>query len=1169
MICPNCNNIIITTVLCPYCSRIFCSLSCLESHYSLDHNLNLFHKNESGNNIFFQHSTQINSIFLVKGILNTNIYYDPIYSLKNFIAVYQRDGRLKTIGSGSYGQVYLGMNIIDKKYYAIKHMDKKNIFAILNTLLNIQKEIDIQSRINHPNIVKLFYVKETETSYDLIMEYAKNGNLFHYIRRNRCLSEDESFSIFIQVVNAINFLHQNDLIHRDIKPENILLFENNIVKLCDFGWCVKLNGYQRATFCGTTEYMSPELVKHEVYGKEIDTWSLGVLLYEMIHGYSPFKPNKNEFEAEDVIENIIKHNIKFKKQVTDRCKKLIYGLLDSNIYNRYTVEDIFNSEFVKYYENIENNRNRYNNNNYDFINNKSTTNQINNILYSPKFEMNNNINIHMSMDYKNYICNIQLPERNNSYDIKNNKKEKEINVLKNSGGVYESYIKNANSCQNNSFIKDYEDNNKIISYSNINDNICNSVINFDSISTEKKERNLKYNKSEDNFYKINYIKRIESKKSDLHSSYNADIDSRIFGEVLNEENNEKESINSNNNYFYEAKNFINDKTNKNNDDNGHILKISYLSNSQIINDENKNNNEEPQDKVSRKKSSDKYIFNNHFYVNKNNLNRINQSKISLMKRKIINDDYIKNISLASNQTPEKNFSDIQSQNLNSTINNNNDIKTPNKSYLIIGKDNYKLFKKTPLIKRFIIDSNNNKKNMSKSEISDLTDIKISKEKEPVDNIHRKSPHPKEEKARQKKIILSINLFNKNSNHLIKNIKKINKNKENTNSNTNIYNNFNFDQPKKNLLTDSNSNKNFNLSQISSQNETENTQNMNNQNSINDINSNINHLFIKTENKNPKDRIKITKNIYKSNNSLDNESNIYYKTEIKNKINNTTEQNNPDISTNSNILFENIETIPNENKTISKEKINPILNLSKSGINFNVRRDNYHELLPSMVTKNILNLEEKRPENSKKRVKKVISINLNSPNKEKYKKGLEIVKLGGVYLGENRSEVNIRKPLNSNNKLNLKSKDEKTPINKSNRIYKDKSNIMKKGIKKIYIYNHQLKNIHEKEKLKIPDMNINKFKKIEKIKFKDISFDNRHKRKAIINHKKYIKTINQNKSNINNNISNFKDNDDERNKTPEKKSIFNRIQPNILIESFKKELEKKTNMSKAKYNLVKK
>ena len=102
-----------------------------------------------------------------------------------------------------------------------------------------------------------------------------------------------AFSLFIQVVNAVYFLHKNNLIHRDIKPENILIFENNIIKLCDFGWCVKLEeGEQRGTFCGTTEYMSPELVNHEEYSKEIDIWSLGVLLYEMVHGYSPFRPDK-------------------------------------------------------------------------------------------------------------------------------------------------------------------------------------------------------------------------------------------------------------------------------------------------------------------------------------------------------------------------------------------------------------------------------------------------------------------------------------------------------------------------------------------------------------------------------------------------------------------------------------------------------------------------------------------------------------------------------------------------------------------------------------------------------------------------------------------------------------------------------------------------------------
>ena len=103
-------------------------------------------------------------------------------------------------------------------------------------------------------------------------------------------------------------MHKNDYIHRDIKPENILLFENNLVKLCDFGWCVKLTLAQRTTFCGTFEYMAPEMIKKNLYGKEIDIWALGILLYEMIHGHSPFRPRKSSFTDEDIINNIINQN---------------------------------------------------------------------------------------------------------------------------------------------------------------------------------------------------------------------------------------------------------------------------------------------------------------------------------------------------------------------------------------------------------------------------------------------------------------------------------------------------------------------------------------------------------------------------------------------------------------------------------------------------------------------------------------------------------------------------------------------------------------------------------------------------------------------------------------------------------------------------------------------
>ena len=306
MKCSNCFNNIISIFHCKECQQIFCSISCFENHF-----LN-FHQEKK---IILSH-TPINSPYLINGFLNNSITYNNFFSLKNFIPIYDEYGKIKIIGSGSYGQVYLAFHTIDKKYYAIKHMDKKKLYSLLHSLSSIQKEIDIQSKIDHPNIVKLLFVKETNKSYDLIMEYASNGSLFHYIRKFKGLNEDKTFSLFIQVVNAVNFLHQNDLIHRDIKPENILMFDNNMVKLCDFGWCVKLDGHQRGTFCGTTEYMSPELVNHEGYGKEIDVWSLGILLYEMIHGYSPFRPNKPKFNEKDVMENIKNHNLVFEKKVS-------------------------------------------------------------------------------------------------------------------------------------------------------------------------------------------------------------------------------------------------------------------------------------------------------------------------------------------------------------------------------------------------------------------------------------------------------------------------------------------------------------------------------------------------------------------------------------------------------------------------------------------------------------------------------------------------------------------------------------------------------------------------------------------------------------------------------------------------------------------------------------
>jgi len=621
MKCSNCYAILVSTYRCRYCPNHFCSLSCLDYHCSKSH---------PENNITMMNIPQINSPYLIYGIINNSIIYDSFYSLKNFVPIYDEYGKVKIIGSGSYGQVYLALHTINKKYYAIKHMDKKKLYSLLHSLSSIQKEIDIQSKIDHPNIVKLLFVKETNISYDLIMEYASDGSLFHYIRKFKGLNENKTFSLFIQVVNAVNFLHQNDLIHRDIKPENILMYENNVVRLCDFGWCVKLDGHQRGTFCGTTEYMSPELVNHEGYGKEIDVWSLGVLLYEMIHGYSPFRPNKPKFNEKDVMENIKNHNLIFGRRVSDECKSLIYHLLDPNINKRYKVEDIYNSEFVKKYElmhynypdnNLVMKYNKYlkqnNNNNNDNANNINEKNENenidinnindinsanNNIIYS-KFEpeigeKTNDIiasidNIIYSNNNNNHIEENKNDIYSKYFESNNNNNKRNLSPTPLNRGVYSNFL---NSLDNN-YSQIYNEN---INNNNYINNDIYAFIENNNIhnhNLRNRENKLATNKTIDNYYSINVDKNHEKNIIELYSAHNNDA----FHEDTKRDN--KQFINFNNNkfLFFSGQNQDNKNDNisqiRNNNDIWDIQNnIQQVNN--IIETQSQYNIEEPQKNVT-------------------------------------------------------------------------------------------------------------------------------------------------------------------------------------------------------------------------------------------------------------------------------------------------------------------------------------------------------------------------------------------------------------------------------------------------------------------------------------------------------------------------------------------------------------------------------------------
>ena len=694
--CSRCSKIISSKKYCSHCNSLFCSDFCLKHHINISHLNDLYNKQSNDNNInnnnalisannslISENNNSDNkykkSPFITKGTMTLGkVIYDETFSLKNFKPVLE-NGKDKIIGTGAYGKVFLAINKYDKKCYAIKHMIKKDLYKALKTLKGIYTEIDIQSRINHPNIIRLLYVKERSESFDLVMEFAKYGNLYSYIKKHSYLTEDKSFKFFIQVVNAIYFLHKNDLIHRDIKPENILLFED-CVKLCDFGWCARLDGGNRGTFCGTAEYMSPEMVNKEEYSKDIDIWSLGILLYEMIHGHSPFKPNKAKFNINDIIDNIKIKDLKFNENITKECKELIIHLLDRDVTKRYKIEDIFNSNFVKYYENYykmkksslttrktEINNNKKNNTN------KNCETLDNNFVYTKHIISNNNQllidknNIKNKDEFQKMKCKIKNKTARNFYPSNLNKKEKEKdnsinnknnNIMNNNNLItskYSSYSK-VKKTENKFDSARYISQDNLLNYFNKpkNNNVKEKhQINNNTISTP----NLI--KKDTNNNNVNLKQDLTLKKN----KYNQSLTQRTKFSTQTAKN-KNVSLNDNNNttkqlYTNRSKNTNKIKARLNSCEN-YPKKISMKSSESLfnnyeenktplitdINDDNINNNKENTINTRIKQNKKVKI--------KSGINSINNNINNNEEIKIITDNYI-NANTGKIKTKVKNY----------------------------------------------------------------------------------------------------------------------------------------------------------------------------------------------------------------------------------------------------------------------------------------------------------------------------------------------------------------------------------------------------------------------------------------------------------------------------------------------------------------------------------
>uniref|UniRef100_A0A8C2Q3B4 non-specific serine/threonine protein kinase n=1 Tax=Cyprinus carpio TaxID=7962 RepID=A0A8C2Q3B4_CYPCA len=242
---------------------------------------------------------------------------------------------LKTIGKGNFAKVKLARHVLTGREVS------RYIFNVTYTLF---REVRIMKVLNHPNIVKLFEVIETEKTLYLIMEYASGGEVFDYLVAHGRMKEKEARAKFRQIVSAVQYCHQKRIVHRDLKAENLLLDADMNIKIADFGFSNEFTiGSKLDTFCGSPPYAAPELFQGKKYdGPEVDVWSLGVILYTLVSGSLPFDGQN----LKELRERVLRGKYRIPFYMSTDCENLLKKLLVLNPGKRGSLEQIMKDRWM-------------------------------------------------------------------------------------------------------------------------------------------------------------------------------------------------------------------------------------------------------------------------------------------------------------------------------------------------------------------------------------------------------------------------------------------------------------------------------------------------------------------------------------------------------------------------------------------------------------------------------------------------------------------------------------------------------------------------------------------------------------------------------------------------------------------------------------------------------
>ena len=249
-------------------------------------------------------------------ILRGETYKSDTLSLDNFDII-------SMIGKGYYGKVLLASKKDTQELFAIKVV-RKSYLAECGKMQTIMMERNILFKANSPFIVKIKFAFQSSSKFYIGMEYVPGGELFHLLEKEDTFTIRDTRFYIAEIALALDYLHSIGVVYRDLKLENVLIGNDGHIKLCDFGLSKDISPDCRtSTFCGTTEYLAPEIVLGKEYDYKIDWWALGILTYELLFGETPFYNQTNKGIMDCIVQSEPPFNESAPKPIVDFIKKLL------------------------------------------------------------------------------------------------------------------------------------------------------------------------------------------------------------------------------------------------------------------------------------------------------------------------------------------------------------------------------------------------------------------------------------------------------------------------------------------------------------------------------------------------------------------------------------------------------------------------------------------------------------------------------------------------------------------------------------------------------------------------------------------------------------------------------------------------------------------------------